>query len=100
MASLRALVPALALVLAACGGGVSGEYTDESGMFTYNFKSGGKVEVTTNVFGMVQTQEMDYEVEDGKLKLGPKGGPQQVISIDDEGCLNAGFLQGKMCRKK
>jgi len=100
MNPFRSAVLATAALLVACSGGVSGEYTDDSGMFTYNFKSGGKVEITTNVFGTSQVQEMDYEFEDGKVKLGPENGPKQILPLDDDGCLDAGGLQGKLCRKK
>jgi len=56
--------------------------------------------MTTNVMGMVQTQEMDYKLDEGKVKLGMAGGPQQVMSIDKDGCLEAGGMMGKMCKKK
>jgi hypothetical protein len=84
------------LLLPGCSGGLDGEYTDDSGMVTYAFKSGSKVEMT--VMGI--TQEMDYKLEDGKVKLGAPGGPLQVISIDKDGCLEVGGLGGKVCKKK
>jgi hypothetical protein len=65
-----------------------------------NFKSGGKVAAQTKVFGTIQEQELDYEVEDGKVKIGPSGGPKQVASIDANGCLDVGGLVGKLCKKK
>jgi hypothetical protein len=83
------------LLLPACSGGLDGEYTDDAGIVTYAFKSGGKVEM--NSMGI--TQEMDYKLEDGKVKLGTPGGGTQVASIDKDGCL-VGALTGKMCKKK
>jgi len=90
---------AATLLVTACSSGMEGVYSDKSGMFSYKFKSGGKVELTSKVLGVEQTAEMDYKLEDGKVKLGMAGGPMQVISIDKNGCLEAGFM-GKMCRKK
>jgi hypothetical protein len=100
MRNLSSYFVATMLLLAACSRGLDGEYTDESGMFTYSFKSGGKVEITTKVMGMLQTQEMDYKLEEGKVKVGTAGGPQQVMPIDKDGCLEAGGLIGKLCKKK
>ena len=104
MTNRRRYLVALALavlVVASCGGAsLSGEYADDSGMFTYNFKPGGKVEITTNVLGTSQTVEMHYELEEGKVKVGTAGGPQQVITIDKEGCLDMGGIVGKLCKKK
>ena len=100
MTNRRRYLVALALavlVVASCGGAsLSGEYADDSGMFTYNFKPGGKVEMTT----LGGTVEMHYELEDGKVKVGMAGGPQQVFTIDKEGCLDGGGMMGKLCKKK
>ena len=85
------------LVVTSCGGGsLSGEYSDASGMFTYMFKPGGKVEMAT----LGGTVEMHYELEDGKVKVGMGGGLQQVFTIDKEGCLDGGGMMGKLCKKK
>jgi hypothetical protein len=92
-------VAALLLLTACSGGGLDGTYTDTSGIVMYTFKSGGKVEITTTAMGVQQTQETDYKIEEGKLKLGMSGGPQQVIAIDKGGCLDVGGLMGKMCKK-
>lgn len=100
MKQLGRYLVAAALLLPACSRGMEGEYSDDSGMFTYAFKRNGKVEVTQNVLGMSQVSELEYRLEDGKVKLGPPGGPQQVISVDKDGCLNAGGLMGKLCKKK
>jgi hypothetical protein len=89
---------AVLAVLAACGGGgVQGEYTSAEGLSTYNFKANGKVEITTRMFGIEQTQEMDYEYEDGKIRLGPSG-MRMVFPVDEDGCFDAGGLWGKMCK--
>ena len=81
------------LVTVSCGGGPSGEYADSSGLFKYNFKSGGKVEMTS----MGGTVELDYAFEDGKVKLGPEAS-RQVLSFDKDGCLDAGAFVGKLCK--
>lgn len=92
--TLRQCALGAALVtMAACGGGPSGEYADSSGLFKYNFKSGGKVEMTT----MGGTVELDYKFEGGKVKLGPQGS-QLVWSFDQDGCLDAGGFMGKLCK--
>lgn len=86
-----------ALLLAACGSGsgIDGTYT--AGLTSYTFESGGKVEVST----MGATVEMHYEVEDGKVKMGPKGGPVQVMTIEKDGSLSlAGPVPIKLTKKK
>ena len=100
MRNLQPYLVAAILLVAACSKGLDGEYVDDSGMFTFKFKSNGKVEITTKVMGTQQVQEMDYRLEEGKVKLGASGGPQQVMPIDKNGCLEAGGLMGKMCKKK
>jgi hypothetical protein len=50
---------------------------------------------------MGTTVEMHYEVEDGKVKMGPKGGPVQVMSIEKDGSLSlAGPVPIKLIKKK
>jgi PBP1b-binding outer membrane lipoprotein LpoB len=99
MARIHWCTAAAALLLVGCSGGPEGEYSDASGAMTYKFKQGGKLEITMNVLGMVQTVETEYRYEEGKVKIGPSGGPQQVISVDKDGCLLAGFFAGKLCKK-
>lgn len=82
------------LALSACGSKVSGRYETSGGGAEMNFKSGGKVEIT--MMGM--TQEADYTVEDGKVKI-TTGRQTQILPIDDKGCLKGGFLLGTLCKK-
>jgi hypothetical protein len=100
MRHLPSYCVAAVLLLSACSGDLDGEYTDASGMFTYNFKSNGKVEMTQNAYGRSQTHEMHYRLEGGTVRLGREGGPQQVMQIDKDGCLEAGSPMGRMCKKK
>ena len=62
-------VTAVVFILIACRAKLDGIYKDEMGMSSYTFKS-GKVIVT--VLGM--GQELDYKIEDDKLKIiSPQG---------------------------
>lgn len=81
--------------LASCGGGLSGEYADSSGLFKYNFKSGGKVEMTT-MAGVIET---DYRLDGDRVKVGPEGSAT-ILSLDKDGCLDAGGFMGKLCKAK
>lgn len=92
------------MLVSSCSGGLKGEYSDDSGLFTYKFISSTKVEVTTNIFGASQTAEFDYSLEKNKIKMGPKGsGSRQVIEIDKDGCLippgAGGMLDIRLCKK-
>jgi len=75
-------VVVLASLLAACGSGLDGSYTDSMGTTTLTFESDDKV--LMNVMG-VET-ELDYRVEDGKLKISSPMGTQ-VMSILDDGSI-------------
>lgn len=89
------LLTFLVVATAGCSSGPRGPYTDESGMFTYDFKSGDKVEITTNVMGMKNVAELDYKYEDDKVKIGTEGA-MQVMAVDDKGCIDAGMA--KLCK--
>jgi hypothetical protein len=79
------LAPLLAtLLLAACGSGLSGTYTDPMGVSSYTFKPGGVVEVGA----MGATTEMHYEVDGKDVKIGLKGGPMQVMTIQQDGSIS------------
>lgn len=86
------------LLLAACGSGVSGTYTDSMGITSYTFESGGKVEVST----MGATMEMHYAVDGNKVKIALSGnadGPTQVLTIQPDGSI-AGPGGIKLTKKK
>ena len=79
------LIVAIAVILSACGSGLDGTYTDKDKMLSYTFKSG---KVIQSVIGV--ESEMDYKVEDGKVKItSPQG--TTVMSI-----LEDGSIQGPM----
>lgn len=83
----------LLALLTACGNSLSGTYGE--GATSMAFHSNGKVEI--QFMGMVQ--EASYVVEDGKVKVRtPKEGTM-VMKIDDKGCLDGGFLLGKLCKQ-
>lgn len=92
----------LTALLVACGGGMSGEYSDKDGAFTYNFK-GSRVEMSVEFMGNETQNEMAYEFSDHKSKMWNPASPEQkqVFRVDDEGCFNGGMgmLTGKICPK-
>lgn len=71
-----------------------GTYTSSGrGHFqSITIKSGGKAEL---VF-MGSPSEVDYTVEDGKLKL-MAAGQTQLLTITEDGCLDGGGFMGKYC---
>jgi len=72
--------------LSACGSGLDGTYTDEMGVVSYTFSSGGKVAVTT----MGIETETEYRVEDGKVKIGSPQGSLVMTILED------GSIQGPL----
>ena len=84
----------LAALLAACGSSLSGTYGSKNDGAQFEFKSNGKVEL--NILGMIQ--EASYVVEDRKVKIATAQGVQ-VMNIDAQGCLDGGFMLGKLCRQ-
>ena len=82
------------LFLAACGSGISGTYSDPSGMAEYTFKSNG----VASMSAMGIAVEVKYKVEDGKVKLiSPEG--TVVMKILDDGSIE-GPLGVKLTKKK
>ncbi|WP_100611365.1 hypothetical protein [Confluentibacter lentus] len=58
------------------------------------FKSGNKVEI---VF-MDTTSEIDYQLDDDKVKI-INAGQNQILIITDEGCLDGGGFIGTYCKE-
>jgi len=82
------------LLLAACGQGFSGTYTDELGVQKYTFKNNGKLTISA----MGVEQETEFTREGDILRIG-KGGPvSMVINIHSDGSLSA--LGGVMKLRK
>ena len=80
--------------LAGCGGNLSGQYADASGLMKFNFKAGHKVEME-NPFGGGAV-EYDYEIKDKALHvMMPQG--TQVFPLDDKGCFQVSFV-ARVCK--
>jgi outer membrane lipopolysaccharide assembly protein LptE/RlpB len=81
----KIIAVAITALLSACGSGLDGTYTDQQGISSYTFKS-GKVIVSAMGVG----SEMDYKLEDGKVKIiSPQG--TMVMNI-----LKDGSIEGPM----
>jgi len=72
----------LMLLLTACGSGLSGQYSDKSGIMQYDFKTDGKVYVTT--LGIQSAGE--YEIDDDKLIIKGNNG-NMVLQIKEDDTL-------------
>ena len=70
------------LLMTACGSGLSGRYSDNSGIMQYDFRSDGKVYVTT--LGIQSAGE--YEIDDDKLIIRGKNG-NMVLQIREDDTL-------------
>lgn len=73
---------AFVLLLSACGSKLDGTYSDELGMTTYKFESGGRVYVSA----LGTETELKYEVNGIKVKLeGPNG--NVILTLLEDGSL-------------
>ncbi|MCK0147638.1 hypothetical protein MWU78_18430 [Arenibacter sp. F26102] len=83
-----------ALVLCACEDVKKGLYKSvgQAHFESITIKSGGKAEM---VF-MGSPAEVEYTVEDGKVKL-TTAGQTQLLIITKDGCLDGGGFMGKYC---
>ncbi len=83
------------LLLSACSNSPSGEYVGEPGSFLDKivFKSGDKVEVVKGGSTRVGTYQVD-----GKQVIVVIGNDQEMMTIDDKGCLGGGNLRGTYCK--
>lgn len=84
----KIIAVAIAVLLSACGAGVDGTYQDQMGVTSYTFKS-GKVILST----MGVETEMDYKVEDGKVKIVSPQGTMVMNLLED------GSIEGPMGMK-
>ena len=95
------LAALLAWVCVGCGGGLKGTYTPVGltfgGMLLSNvtFNSADKVEVTA----MGMTHEGTYVLDGKRVKI-TVSGDTTIMAIDEQGCLDAGGMIGKLCKKR
>lgn len=79
-----AVIACLSLVLASCGSSVSGTYSDASGAFVLELRSGGHAQFTF----MGQAAACTYTVDGTKLNLNCEGDAgKTVFTIHDDGTL-------------
>jgi hypothetical protein len=95
------LVALLAVALAGCGQKLSGTYVPKGKagpighpFDKFEFVSGSNVDIFTGGPIIRAT----YKVEGNRLVVTGNGG-STVLMIDDKGCLDAGKLMGKYCKK-
>src|SRR3546814_10066421 len=64
----KVMIPMLmALLLVACGGGLSGTFEDEMGMSAYTFHGGGRVVQSSPLVGV--EREMKYELDGDQVRV-------------------------------
>lgn len=80
---MKKILTMLALLLAACGSGIEGTYSDPTGMAKYEFESGGKVYFS--LLG-VKTQQK-YEIDGKHIKITTSSGNTQILTRLEDGSL-------------
>ncbi len=87
----------MSLLLFGCfGNGLSGTYMGQNGAFLekMTFISKDKVELTF----MGATSEASYIKEGDKVKIN-NAGENQILTINDDGCLDGGGFIGMYCKE-
>jgi len=94
---IRLALPILGCVcmFAGCGAGLSGTYTNPTGLVTLDVKSGGKASLTM----MGQNEDCTYEADGKKLNL-TCSGDKTVWTIHDDGSITGPGFVGTLSKKK
>lgn len=86
----------LILTVSSCGDGLSGKkYTSNSGSTAVEFKSGNKAYLTN----MGQTAEVDYEIDDDKVKLKTPMGTM-ILTHEKDGTITGMPMTGPLNEQK
>ncbi len=88
-------IAAGAFTLASCGSGVSGTYTNPTGMVTLDLKSGGKASLTV----MGEMEPCTYDVDGKSMNLTCKG-EKTEWGIHDDGSLSGPGFVGMLKKNK
>ena len=84
-ASRKALLGCVALLLAACGAGVTGTYEDEMGLTQLRFERGGRVVQSADLAGV--ERQMQYEVDGDRIRIrhpDVEGATLVLTRVDDQ----------------
>ena len=92
---LRFVITCGAFVLGACGAGLSGTYTNPTGLVTLDLRSGGKASLTM----MGQNEQCTYNADGKNLTL-TCGGNKTVWGIHDDGSLTGPGIVGTLAKRK
>lgn len=84
-----------AFALASCGSGVSGTYTNPTGMVTLDLRSGGKASLTV----MGEMEPCTYDVDGKSMNLTCKG-EKTEWGIHDDGSLSGPGFVGVLKKSK
>jgi hypothetical protein len=82
-------------IFGACGAGLSGTYTNPTGLVTLDLRSGGKAALTM----MGQNEQCTYDVSGKNLTL-TCGGDRTVWGIHDDGSLTGPGFVGTLAKRK
>jgi hypothetical protein len=92
---LGSVIACGALILGACGAGVSGTYTNANGLVTLDLRSGGKASLTM----MGQNEQCTYGIDEKNLTL-TCGGDKTIWGIHDDGSLTGPGFVGTLAKRK
>jgi hypothetical protein len=81
--------------LGGCGAGLSGTYTNPTGLVTLDLRSGGKASLTM----MGENEQCTYAA-DGKSLTLTCGGNKTVWGIHDDGSLTGPGIVGTLAKRK
>ena len=89
------VITCCAFIFGACGAGLSGTYTNPTGLVTLDLRSGGKATLTM----MGQNEQCTYDVSGKNLTL-TCGGNKTVWGIHDDGSLTGPGFVGSLAKRK
>ena len=92
---VRFVITCAAFVLGACGAGLSGTYSNPTGLVTLDLRSGGKASLTM----MGENEQCTYDADGKNLTL-TCGGNKTVWGIHDDGSLTGPGFVGTLAKRK
>ena len=89
------VITCCAFILGACGAGLSGTYTNPTGLVTLDLRSGGKASLTM----MGENEQCTYDADGKNLTLTCSGN-KTVWGIHDDGSLTGPGIVGMLAKRK